>query len=201
MTKKRIEFWFDFSSAYAYFASLQIEELATRHNRDILWRPFMIGEAFRVTGAQRLTSTPLKGEYAVRDWQRLARLTNRSFSLPSHHPSIALPAVRACHWLEDEMPHRLGAFATAVFRAYFEDGIDTACVDSIAEVAHGLDIPTAGIIAANCDMRLKQAAQDRSREAVALGIFGSPWIVVDDEPFWGCDRLPSVDLWLQRGGW
>jgi 2-hydroxychromene-2-carboxylate isomerase len=38
-------------------------------------------------------------------------------------------------------------------------------------------------------------------EATAAGIFGSPTIVVDGEPFWGSDRLGEVDEWLARGGW
>ncbi|HVI91607.1 MAG TPA: DsbA family protein, partial [Dongiaceae bacterium] len=49
------------------------------------------------------------------------------------------------------------------------------------------------------------AIKDRLRavtdEALSRGIFGSPFVVVDDEPFWGADRLPMVDEWLQRGGW
>src|SRR5262249_35800354 len=35
-----IEFWFDFASGYAYFAALEIEALAERHGRNVLWRPF-----------------------------------------------------------------------------------------------------------------------------------------------------------------
>ena len=42
-----IEFWFDFSSAYAYFASHEIEALAARHGRQVIWRPYMLGVASR----------------------------------------------------------------------------------------------------------------------------------------------------------
>lgn len=67
-----IEFRFDLSSSYSYFASLQIDALGTRCGRALLWHPFMLGTAFRVTGARGLTSTPLKREYVLRDWQRIA---------------------------------------------------------------------------------------------------------------------------------
>ena len=69
-----IEFWFDFASGYAYFAALEIEALAERHSRTVAWRPFTLGAAFKVTGAQGLGRTPLKREYARRDRDRLARL-------------------------------------------------------------------------------------------------------------------------------
>lgn len=201
MSGAPIEFWFDFSSAYAYFASFEIEAVAARHGREMLWRPFMLGAAFRATGARGLSSTPLKSDYAKRDWQRIARLRGVRFRLPPHHPSIALPAVRACHWLEREAPDRVGEFAAAVLRAYFEEGIDTADPQAVAELAARLGLPVVRIAAANGDPEMKELARRRSEEAVARGIFGSPWVVVDGEPFWGWDRVPMVDLWLERGGW
>lgn len=37
--------------------------------------------------------------------------------------------------------------------------------------------------------------------AVSRGVFGSPFFLVDDEPFFGVDKLELIDLWLARGGW
>ena len=36
--------------------------------------------------------------------------------------------------------------------------------------------------------------------AIARDVFGSPYIIVDGEPFWGADRLPQVEKWLRRAG-
>jgi 2-hydroxychromene-2-carboxylate isomerase len=79
-TSADIEFWFDFASGYAYFAVLEIEALAARHYRSVLWRPFCLGSALKITGSSGLSRTPLKGDYARRDWQRLARLKSVAFS-------------------------------------------------------------------------------------------------------------------------
>jgi 2-hydroxychromene-2-carboxylate isomerase len=35
--------------------------------------------------------------------------------------------------------------------------------------------------------------------AIAAGMFGAPWIVVDGEPFWGNDRKPQIERWLAQG--
>jgi 2-hydroxychromene-2-carboxylate isomerase len=37
--------------------------------------------------------------------------------------------------------------------------------------------------------------------AVERGVFGSPFIFVDGEPFWGADRISDVGRWLETGGW
>ncbi len=49
------------------------------------------------------------------------------------------------------------------------------------------------------------AVKDRLRQevdaAIARGVFGSPFFFLDNEPFWGHDRLDQVDRWLETGGW
>ena len=47
------------------------------------------------------------------------------------------------------------------------------------------------------EARLKEET-DRSLER---GVFGSPFVFVDGEPFWGADRLDQVERWLRTGGW
>jgi 2-hydroxychromene-2-carboxylate isomerase len=37
--------------------------------------------------------------------------------------------------------------------------------------------------------------------SIAAGVFGSPTLVVDGEPFWGFDRLGEAEEWLATGGW
>ena len=59
-----------------------------------------------------------------------------------------------------------------------------------AEVAEGIAEPA-----------IKTRVKEISEEGVAKGVFGSPFVLVDGEPFWGWDRLPMVDRWLARGGW
>lgn len=37
--------------------------------------------------------------------------------------------------------------------------------------------------------------------AIACGVFGSPFVIVDGAPFFGVDKLELLDEWLARGGW
>jgi len=50
-----------------------------------------------------------------------------------------------------------------------------------------------------------QAVKDKTRAeveaAIAKGVFGSPYVVVDGEPFWGVDRFDQLERWLATGGW
>jgi 2-hydroxychromene-2-carboxylate isomerase len=48
---------------------------------------------------------------------------------------------------------------------------------------------------------MKEKLKVETEAAIQRGVFGSPYIIVDGEPFWGFDRLDHVDRWLQNGGW
>ena len=100
----QIEFWFDFGSPYAYFGALEIEDVAERYGRTVAWRPFMLGAVFATTGMRLLTETPLRGDYARHDWQRLARKLSAPFALPAGFPAHSANPGRAFYWLRERLP-------------------------------------------------------------------------------------------------
>jgi 2-hydroxychromene-2-carboxylate isomerase len=196
-----VEFWFDFSSPYAYFASVQIEEVAQRHSRQVIWKPFLLGPAFKVTGMQPLSRTPLRGDYARRDWTRLARMLGIEFTLPDAHPVVTLAPGRAFYWIQERQPDIAVQFARRVFHAYYVEELDIGVTDVVLEVAAELGVERVALAEALQDERLKQRFREAGDEALSRGIFGSPFFMVDDEPFWGSDRVPMIDRWLATGGW
>lgn len=191
-----IEMWFDFGSGYAYFGQLEVERIERETGCEVVWRPFMLGAAFRVTGAQGLSSTPMKGEYARRDWQRLAAARGVRFAPPPSHPVIALAASRIFYGLDE--PDRATAvrFARACFSRYYNLGEDITRDDVLAACCRdaGAD---AGAIAFARAPRMKDVLKQRSDEAIARGIFGSPFFMWRDEPFWGADRIDMLIEWVR----
>jgi 2-hydroxychromene-2-carboxylate isomerase len=138
-----IEFWFDFASAYAYFAALEIEALAERHGRTVAWRPFTLGAAFKVTGAQGLSRTTLKRDCARRDWQRLARLKGVPFNLPENHPRTGLSAIRAFYHLERKDALAAAALAKRVSRGLTrKDSSSTAMALHLGPRAYASSSPS-----------------------------------------------------------
>jgi 2-hydroxychromene-2-carboxylate isomerase len=50
------------------------------------------------------------------------------------------------------------------------------------------------------DVTIKDALKRDVEAAISAGVFGSPFVVVDGEPFWGLDRFEQIDRWLATGG-
>jgi len=196
-----IDFYFDFSSPYGYLASTQIDELASKHGRTVTWRPHLLGAVFKVTGQQPLTTIPLKGSYTERDLARSARLLNVPFKLPTKFPIGATAPSRAFYWLGERDPALAKRLARALYHAYFAEDRDISSPEETTNVAARLGVDPAEIGQALNDPAVKEKLRVEVDAAIARGVFGSPYIIADGEPFWGSDRLDQVDKWLQTGGW
>ena len=64
-----IEFFFDLVSPYSYLASEKIEELAQRNNRELIWKPFLLGGLFKALDAPPAPGLlPYKNRICSRIW-------------------------------------------------------------------------------------------------------------------------------------
>jgi 2-hydroxychromene-2-carboxylate isomerase len=196
-----IDFYFEFASPYGYLASTRIDAVAERHGRAVAWHPIMLGAAFKETGARPLTQTPLKGPYLLHDVPRFARLLGVPLTLPPVMPMNSLAASRACVWIDEDDAALARRLAKALLHVHWGEGRDLGAPEAVAEVAAGLGIEPAALLAAVAEQRIKDLLKERTRAAIERGVFGSPFIFVDGEPFWGADRLPQVEAWLSKDGW
>ncbi len=196
-----IEFYFDFSSPYAYFAAAIVDGLGQRFGRAVAWKPIMIGSAFKASGNVPLVDQPLKGPYCRHDWERLAQLWQVPYAFPDPFPVAALAPARAYWWLAEQDPALAHSYAKAVFTAYFAQGRNIAEPKEAAAIAAALGIDPMVLLAALQEPRWKQRLKDETEAAIGRGVFGSPFIFADGEGFWGADRLWMVETWLDRGRW
>ncbi len=196
-----IEFYFDFSSPYAYLATAEIDALASKHHRTVSWRPILLGVVLRQTGGKPLADIPLKGDYMRRDVPRAARRLKLPFVWPRVFPYAAIAPSRAFYWLGGRDETKAKLFARAVFKASFADGRDMTAPEDVAEVASHLGVDRAALLAALQDQAIKDRLKAETEGALAKGVFGSPFFIVDGEGFWGHDRMADVDRWLATGGW
>jgi 2-hydroxychromene-2-carboxylate isomerase len=196
-----IDFYFDFSSPYGYIAAAKVEALAAKHGRSVNWRPILLGAAMKVTGGLPLPQVPLKGDYAKRDFVRSAKFHGVPFHIPSSFPISTVPAVRAFYWAQGRDPARAVALAKALYTAYFAHDADISRVEEVIRVAASAGFEPGEVAAGLSDQAVKDKTKHEVEAAIAKGVFGSPFIVIDGEAFWGMDRLDQVEKWLATGGW
>ena len=198
---KPIDFYFEFSSPYGYIASELVDDFAQRVGRPFRWRPMLLGPVFKITGQPPLVGIPMKGDYSKRDFARSARLHKVAYNHPSKFPIGTVAALRAFYWVEDRDPEQARRLAKAIYRAYFAEGRDIGAPATVVDVAKSVGVDAAALAGALEDPAIKERAKREVDAAIAAGVFGSPFFVVDGEPFWGVDRMPMMAEWVRTGGW
>lgn len=199
MNPRPVDFYFDFSSPYSYIASEWIEALAARHGRPVRWRAILLGVTFQAAELKSPVSYPIKREYSMRDFARSARFAGVPFVQPTKFPVATQNAARIFWWLQSTDDARAAAWAHAGLRAMFAREVDLS--DPLALKALAVEFGLDGNEAERVcnDLHWKDRLKSENETAIANGVFGAPFIVVDGEPFWGSDRRPQIERWLEKG--
>lgn len=196
-----IDFYFDFSSPYGYLAAERIEAVIAPFEREIRWRPILLGAAFKTTGGKPLVEQPMKADYAIHDLKRLARFQQIPMVLPDPFPIATVRAARGFYWPHDQDPATAVAFAKAVYRAYFGEGRNISQPEIVDGIAADVGSDPAAFAAAVTSAEAKTRLRDEVDASIERGVFGSPFVIVDGEAFWGADRFWMIKRWLKSGGW
>lgn len=198
--KTPVQFWFDFTSPYSYITSEWIVALAARHGRPVQWHAILLGVTFQAAELRSPVAYPIKREYSFRDFARSARFEGVPYRQPEPFPIPTQNAARVFWWLADTRGgDAAAAWARAGLRAYFTRGValnEPAALKQLAAES-GLDGNEAERVWN--DPVWKDRLKRANEAAVAAGVFGAPFVVIDGEPFWGNDRKAQIERWLAQG--
>jgi 2-hydroxychromene-2-carboxylate isomerase len=196
-----IDFYFEFSSPYGYIASQLADALEQRTGRPLAWRPILLGPVFKATGQAPLVDIPLKGAYSKRDFERSARWHGVAYQHPAKFPIGTVAAMRSFYWTHDRDPAQARRLAKSLYSSFFAGGRDISDPAVVLDIAQSVGVDRAAVAQGLEEPSLKERAKKEVDAAMARGVFGSPFFIVDGEPFWGVDRIPMMEDWLRRGGW
>jgi len=194
MSARRIDFYFDFISPYAYLGWTQIRALATRHDAEVRPIPVLFAALLNAHGHKGPAEIPPKREYIFKDCLRRAAAFGVPLQAPPSHPFNPLLALRAVTAADGH-----AALIDALYARTWGDaaprGVDRPEVVAAAAAAAGLD--GAALVERAQTPEVKAALREATERAVARGLFGVPTMIVDDELFWGTDSHDFLEQFLR----
>ncbi len=182
-------FYFDLGSPYAYLAAERLDEVIPE---PVLWQPVLLGGLFKLTG---------RSSWALGDYRRreagMAEIERRagSYGLPAMRwpdpwPSDYLFAMRAATFAFGAGRGR--EFVITAFRTAFQSGADLSIPANVLKAAAPAGLSATDLRAATEDPAIKLALRGATETAYERGVFGVPTVAIDDELFWGDDRLQDA---------
>ena len=202
-----VEFFYDCSSPWTYFAFTRMVPLADALQVPVRWRPILVGGVFNTVNQQvyqlreSMFSNPAnqrKLDYYLKDLGDWARLCGVNATMPEGHPISSVKAMRGAFYAEEQQ--KLLPYSRAVFETYWggdkPDISDDTVLEAICLTA-GLDAPA--FFSAIADARYKDLLRANTDELIARGGFGSPTIYINQtDMYFGNDRLALVEARLRE---
>lgn len=191
----RLYFFFDYISHNAYLAWHRAPALAQKHSLTLTPVPVLFGAMLSHYKQVGPAEVPAKARWMLWNVLRKARQLGIPIAPPASHPFNPLVPLRAsCAELSEAQ--RL-ALVDRLFRAAWAESRPVADVGTVRAVLQELGLPDDRVLAEAQSEPVKQRLRQNTDEALKIGAFGVPTLVVRGELFWGFDDLEYLDMFLR----
>lgn len=192
---RTIDFYFDFISPFSYLAQLKLPEIAQRNNCEVNYWPMDIPEAKIAAGNYGPSNREVvpKIKVMMADLERWAK----RYEVPLSFPESFECGDWNCAVLFARDEGKAEAFVTDAYRRIWGEGIDPRDRKELRACAG-----TAGLapdkLVDFVDSKIGQNEYRKVRaQAIQRGVFGAPLMFVNDQIFWGNDRLDFLEEYLR----
>ncbi len=197
-SSSRLEFYFDFLSPFAYLAHDRVCELASRYRRELTYIPIDLAAAKIAAGNTGPTNReiPVKLRYLMVDIDRWAKKLNLPVSFPASLDSHKMNA-GTFYALDRGLGEK---YVREGFNLGWGLGGDIGSDETLTRLAEIMGWPPAEFLEYASISKLLPEYTASNRQAQEKGVFGVPTIIVDDQMWWGNDRLDFVEEYLVESG-
>lgn len=201
-----IIFYFDPISPYAYLAFERMPDALMGLSVRVRYKPVLFAGLLKAHGQRGPAEIVPKRDWTYRHVGWLAQHHGVPLDLPAAHPFNPLALLRlALACTTSDAPGECNRYVTElVFRHVWRGGQDAneparlAALEALLQ--DHMQQRQKPWLAPDSD-EVKQSLRTNTEEALALGLFGVPAMVVNGRVFWGLDGLPMLRDYLDGGAW
>jgi 2-hydroxychromene-2-carboxylate isomerase len=195
-----LEFFYDYGSPYSYLADSRLPELAERTGAEVRYRPMLLGGVFKATGNHSPAVQPCEAKrtHGFLDLRRWVAHLGVPFRVNPHFPVNTLLLMRTA--VAAQRAGVFHPFHCSVYPAFWAEGENLGEPEVIGRVLEKAGLDARALLEATGDPAVKAELRATTEEAVARGVFGAPTFFVEDEMFFGNDRLDFVERAIARRG-
>ncbi len=176
---KTVDYYYTPASPWTYLGHQRFEEIARHNAATIQYKPVDYGKIF-----------PLSGGLPLRRWRDYlgVPLTVQ----PKYHP-VASDLAAQLIIAAERAGAPPGPLSFALMRACWSEDRNISDADTLAAIATEQGLGGAKLVATARTPEIATIYEGFTREAIDRQVFGAPFFIYEDEPFWGQDRLDFLD--------
>ena len=189
-----VDFYFDYISPYAYLGWHRARRRLGARGISIRPRPVLFAGLLNHFGHLGPAEIPPKRAWIYRDVFRQAAADGIPILGPPAHPFNPLLALRVSSArVAGEHQQRV---VETLFDQVWAHGRDVTDPEVVAAALDAAGCPGSDFVPRAADPEVKDELKRATMEALEVGVFGVPTLVVDGELFWGADRFEDIESFI-----
>jgi 2-hydroxychromene-2-carboxylate isomerase len=191
---KIVDYYFTPASPWTYLGHQRFEAMAERHGAEIRYKPVDYGKIFAVSGGLPLGKrAPQRQAYRLVELARWRKLVGIPLTVkPKFHP-VASDLSSQLIVAAEHKTGKPGPLAFALLRACWAEERDIADGATLTAIANAQGFDGAELLAMARSPEVVARYERLTQEAIERQVFGAPFYLYRDEPFWGQDRLDHLE--------
>lgn len=195
MSEKKItvKFYFDYSCPWTYLGFKRLIQTATRTASTIEWKPVKLEIIKELLNKPSQDTPNYVANYRAKDlqdWASYCSLDIKEHKNLDHR--VSLKASKGAFAAIAE--NTIVEYSAQVFKAFFSDMADIADSETLVEIAKQLDMDIDNFRLTIEGEQNYETILKNTNELIDKGGYGSPTMVVEDQMFFGNDRMNLVEF-------
>ena len=193
-----IDFYFSIGSTYTYLSVTRILDVEKKHKTKFNWKPFSVRAIMK-----EMNNVPFpkekknKVDYMWRDIERRAEGYGFFAKTPVPYPLTQFDLANKLAILGLKEGWGIN-YVRTTYKRWFQEGKEPATEPNISEIFSELKLDKEKVIAKANSNELEKEYLANTESARNNKIFGSPSFVVNNEIFWGDDRMEDAITWSKK---
>ena len=195
---KNIDFYFSIGSTYTYLSVTRILNVEKKNQVKFNWKPFSVRMIMKEMNNIPFPKDKInKVNYMWRDIERRAEGYKFFAKTPVPYPLSEFDLANQIAILGLKMGWGVD-YVRLTYKKWFQEGKEPVVEPSISEVCKELGLNKDEIIIESKTKEIKDEYFSNTDAARENKIFGSPSFIVDNELFWGDDRMEDAIKWSKK---
>ena len=195
---KEIDFYFSIGSTYTYLSVTRILDVEKNHQVKFNWKPFSVRAIMKEMNNIPFPKDKInKVNYMWRDIERRAKGYGFFAKTPVPYPLSEFDLANQIAILGLDMGWGIN-YIRSTYKKWFQEGKEPAIDPSISEICKELDLNKNEIISVAKSDKIIDIYKFNTESARENKVFGSPSFIVDNEIFWGDDRMEDAINWAKK---
>ena len=199
---KKIEYYMSHGSPWTFLGHRRINKIASENNYELIIMPVNYGEVFPATGGLPVNKRSLERQkYRLQElarWSELLKIKLNTeptfFPSRSMLPSLAIISAKLLKY-ENVMD-----IAYRIMESLWIKELDIDDEKILKSIISKLTPTAEELLDYSKQDNVFKELKKNTEKALMSSVFGAPTYIIDNEVFWGQDRLDFVERYIKRQG-